>query len=553
MPRVSRAAAAARGYEICVVGSGPAGLAAALALAEAGRRVLLVEAGAAEPAPPPGATLPEAAVHAPAEETHCRALGGTSWMWGGRLMAFSARDFARDGWPLPHADYARWLAPAARFLGGPPDGPPPPPPDAPEIDLDSVEMLATDAPLSAQHAARIAAPGGPDLLTGATVVGLTWQEGPEGRPRCTGLRVAGQGAEPPVEIAAGATVLAAGGIETARLMLAERARRPDLLGHLAALGRHYSGHLTGSIAGLRLAPGVDGGAFGWRPEPQGGFRRRVMRGAPRAPGAQSRPAEAGIFFWLRNRPAADAGHGSGVLSAKHLLARLRGREVRGELTVHAAGAPLPGAAASPARAHLRNLLYDGPFALRMAPGLIRARRNPQRRHLDALVPNRARLYRLCYHAEMRPRPGNRIELAGPVRPDRLPALQIRYAYDEEDIDMVLRAHDRLALCLAPGDLGLYRPEARGAAAAALIRAQASDGYHQTCCFRMGRDAGDSVTDAAGRPHGLDGLYLTGSGLFPGPGAVPPTLSIVALALRLAAELADAAIPAPGRAALDGVS
>tara|TARA_R110002110_G_scaffold413729_1_gene641624 strand:+ start:113550 stop:115145 length:1596 start_codon:yes stop_codon:yes gene_type:complete len=53
---------------------------------------------------------------------------------------------------------------------------------------------------------------------------------------------------------------------------------------------------------------------------------------------------------------------------------------------------------------------------------------------------------------------------------------------------------------------------------------------------MGEDARTSVTDSYGRVHELDNLYVAGPGLFPSSGAVNPTFTIHALALRTADHL-----------------
>ncbi len=50
---------------------------------------------------------------------------------------------------------------------------------------------------------------------------------------------------------------------------------------------------------------------------------------------------------------------------------------------------------------------------------------------------------------------------------------------------------------------------------------------------MGTSASNSVTDSYGRCHELDNLYIAGPGLFPNSGAVNPTFTIHALALRTA--------------------
>ena len=46
-----------------------------------------------------------------------------------------------------------------------------------------------------------------------------------------------------------------------------------------------------------------------------------------------------------------------------------------------------------------------------------------------------------------------------------------------------------------------------------------------------------MTDEAGKVHGISNLYVAGASLFPAESAANPTLTIVALALRLAEHLA----------------
>ena len=63
------------------------------------------------------------------------------------------------------------------------------------------------------------------------------------------------------------------------------------------------------------------------------------------------------------------------------------------------------------------------------------------------------------------------------------------------------------------------------------------GGHMMGTTRMGYNPDTSVTDAQGRVHGVENLYVAGSSLFPAVGAANPTLTIVALSLRLADYLA----------------
>ncbi len=62
------------------------------------------------------------------------------------------------------------------------------------------------------------------------------------------------------------------------------------------------------------------------------------------------------------------------------------------------------------------------------------------------------------------------------------------------------------------------------------------GWHQLGTTRMHADPKHGVVDANARVHGLSNLFIAGGSVFPTGGAAPPTLTIVALALRLAGHL-----------------
>jgi choline dehydrogenase-like flavoprotein len=57
---------------------------------------------------------------------------------------------------------------------------------------------------------------------------------------------------------------------------------------------------------------------------------------------------------------------------------------------------------------------------------------------------------------------------------------------------------------------------------------------------MGTDPASSVVDPACRTHDLENCWIAGSSVFPTGGAMNPTLTIAALALRVA-DAVDAAL------------
>ena len=69
--------------------------------------------------------------------------------------------------------------------------------------------------------------------------------------------------------------------------------------------------------------------------------------------------------------------------------------------------------------------------------------------------------------------------------------------------------------------------------------QPTGGGHIMGTTRMGTSQSNSVVDRDCRVHGYDNLFVAGSSVFPTGGYAQPTLTIVALALRLADTLATA--------------
>jgi choline dehydrogenase-like flavoprotein len=61
-------------------------------------------------------------------------------------------------------------------------------------------------------------------------------------------------------------------------------------------------------------------------------------------------------------------------------------------------------------------------------------------------------------------------------------------------------------------------------------------WHQLGTTRMAEAPGMGVCDPQGRVHGTRSLYMAGASLFPTGGRANPTLTAVALSLRLADHL-----------------
>ena len=82
-------------WEVVVIGAGAVGLVAAVSLARAGVKVLLLETGAAEPgaAQDLNAVSMTGRAHSGALHGRARVVGGTTTLWGGQLTQFVPYDF----------------------------------------------------------------------------------------------------------------------------------------------------------------------------------------------------------------------------------------------------------------------------------------------------------------------------------------------------------------------------------------------------------------------------------------------------------------------------
>jgi choline dehydrogenase-like flavoprotein len=524
--------------DVCVIGAGPVGLALALSCARRGLKVLVVESGGRS-AGPDTAGVFEADIltpqsHVPTKLTLARGLGGASFWWGGRCVPFDDIDFERRDaapdaiWPLSHADIRPWYEPAAQFLGcapacfsrgGPGLG------DDADLTTDSLERWAPVTRLVATYGVEIARQPNLQVATGATATGLTVTDDKVG-----GVVLAGDGGAAGLARAT-RYVVAAGGLETPRLLLIAQSERPSLFGGpQGALGRYYVGHLSGKIADIELASAADVDALDYFVDGGCYARRRLTVSAD----AQRREGLLNAAFWLDNPPFHDPGHHSALLSAVWLAlafeplgARLASPSVRRS---HLGGQR------GVLSHHLANVLSNPAATAIDLARIVQRRYFASLRQPGFLVKNKHRRYALHYHAEQAPNAESRLTLSGARDALGRPRLAVDFRYRESDIRSVLRSHAVLDAALRRADRGRLTYRAPDDELAAQVWAQAEDGVHQTGATRMGDDPRASVVDRDCRTHDLPNLYLAASSVFASSSQANPTLMAVALALRLADKL-----------------
>lgn len=483
--------------DVCIVGAGAAGITLATALAERGRDCTLVESGGFQIETETQHLYDGVSVGTPyaLEASRLRTFGGSSNHWGGQCAmldddVLAPRSWVPDGaWPLRRAElepyYRRALAVldigmAPRF-------------EDLERDIERYPRMLGEhngafapmlwlrsPPTHLGDKFRNAIKLSPRLrcMLHANVTELIANADGTAITELHARTFGGR----TLKFRARDFVLATGGIENARLLLLSDATVRGGIGNAHDLvGRFFSDHPNHPVGRMVVAS----------PAGTAGFQEEYL---------QHRSLHGLSNVWQR-------GLGFVSTSAFRREHRLQG------VALHAM--PLQDDVATTAVGILvRDALGDAPAG-------------------DATRAPRS--YALGVIAEQAPNPASRITLDDSL--DAFGRRRVRVDLrlsdaDRRSIDKTVR---RFGLELARAGAGRMRLEPIDDA-----RRFTLTGHHMGTT-RMADDPRRGVTDRDGRVHGVRNLHVTGSSLFPSGGYVGPTLTIVALALRLADRLASAAV------------
>ncbi len=521
--------------DLAVVGCGAAGLAIAREFAGTGLRVAVIEAGTMRPrrrsqSEYRGRNTGRANFSTATSRFRC--FGGSTSVWGGHCRPLDSLDFeTRDaipwsGWPFDwthlqpyyHRAQSFCQVESVEFQQGPDS----------QLTSDWLEPrvygLSNPVNLGATHQECLASADNVTVYLNANLLEL---ESNSTGTVVTGLRLGRPGAQP-LRVEASCYVLASGGIENARLLLASNRQRPGGLGNQHDLvGRFFTDHPYVSPGYLEPGPGdfppgrcvlqsyeADQRDSDWH----GAWglcthilREEGLNGAclylvPRPKHKTTAP------YWSR-----------GGRAVTHLIEVLQGRDrLDGRLGDDLAA-----------------LLGDLPNVLRTTGNRV------------AGFWNHNQVLGLRLALEATPCPESRVTL-GPTR-DRwsMPRVRVHWRLNQQD----LRGYDRL--------LGVFRSEIARLGLGRVVEhgLRASDGWpagmtggkHHMGTTRMHHDPRQGVVDPDCRVHGMENLYVAGSSVFPTGGYANPTLTIAALTIRLADRLKDRLGARPEREAATGRS
>ena len=498
--------------DVCIVGAGAAGISIARELIGSSLSVSLFESGGLS-AERDTQALYRGETNNPydwaLDESRSRLFGGTTDQWSGWCRALDPADFETrnwipsSGWPfgietlLPHYNRARALCEVSAAERGD---------DPRQLDLDN-EMLITRL-FSLSPPTRFGQTYRDDLAKAANVTtylhanAIAFQTDESGQHIQTieFRTLSGK------SFVASATVfiLATGGVENARLLLASGANRRHAIGNENDLvGRYYMDHLAFFSAVLEQRNTAPSLALYTTP----------FDGRPAAAG----PVSGAITLSDRS------------LRDRELLAAVLRFIVRPAFSTHpdyesssVASARRVAAAASSARSpdrassHFVSALRGFGAVSKVGVKALAHRIRPQSRFVVRCL------------AESAPDPENRVTLSEKRDSLGQRRASVRWKIGSLERRSITALHDSFANESARLGLGALLAITPDYAPSLLTGAS-----HHIGTTRMHDSPRQGVVDANCRVHGMTNLYIAGSSVFPTCGYVNPTLTIIALALRLA--------------------
>lgn len=511
--------------DICVVGSGAAGLALAAELTKSPLSVVVLESGG-EQDEPESQALYDAQIsglrYTGARDGRFRVFGGATTRWGGQALPLTELDFeqrawvSHSGWPIRLATLAPYYSRACRFLRL----------DELDFERDPIQHFrarvpAFDGSVLQYHYAKwsptadlrrversgITAARNLTLILHANATEIRLDED---HRRVVELEARSLRSRR-LRVRARHYVLSCGGLETARLLLANTSQQRSGIGNEHDLvGRFLQDH-----------PGAEIGHVVPRDEHAlqrtfNLFHRRRVKYSVRcsATPALQRDAEilnvSGSVMFL-------AGEQSPYESLRLAYRKLRRRQMDAELARYL------GRCVVHAR-HLARPVFDYWVRRRtFTPG--------------ARFP-------FVVTMEQEPNPQSRVTLSDDVDALGMPKLRVHWQLT----DLTRRTITTFAKCVRE------QFESAGIGTIALFdwvvdgegwSEQLADHYHHIGTTRMHESPRKGVVDANLRLHAVDNLHIASSAAFPTSGHSNPTLTLLALCMRLADRLkAEALRPTP---------
>ncbi|BAY27689.1 GMC oxidoreductase [Calothrix sp. NIES-2100] len=503
--------------DICIVGAGAAGITLAHEFCNQDMKVLLLESG--------GLNYDKSldllnqgevdlATHSSLEENRRRQLGGATIVWGGRCVPFDESDFEYQshipysGWPITKKDLDPYYEVAHTYceMGAynyAADGSKPMIPglNSEDISTEQVYVFSPPTNFGKHYLDILKNTQNINLLLYATCLNIATDE--------TGNQVEYLNVSSlrrnNFMVRAKQYVLATGGLEVTRLLLlSNNVHKQGIGNRFNLLGRYYMGHLNSRIQ-VQFSENKPI-IWDYQRLPNGNYYQHSI--AIR----ENKRKQYGLLnqrFFVERPNFRDPSHQNSILSATY-LAKVWLKQPKFSQDF---------------AAHLKNIVFDPQGMLGFSYKWITKRILSKNKLPSVIVGNKSNLYTLRIDSEQVPNPNSQVTLSDRKDSFGLNQLKVDWRSNELDILSIERSVDIFKQALEKGEIGKV--------VSAPTISPAPQGGHHLGTTRMSSTPQNGVVDENCKVHDLSNLYIASSSVFTTSSYANPTLTVVALAIRLA--------------------
>lgn len=516
-------------YDVCIIGSGLAGLAAFEELKKKKAKVCLLEKenNYLSNISSEDIKITNLNNHFKISDVNVEKFGGNSSIWAGRCQLFDEIDFKNPlnksvNWPIGLKEIDKYYQKASTFLniGNSSkfknkknfklD---------PNLNINCNEIWSSSPEVQKKNIFK-----NKDIKLGYTCVGFIQKN----KKNVSYALFKRSNKDKIIKISAKIFIVACGGLASNKLILNSMNEKKGLkLQSKKLVGKYYMGHLSECIANIQFSSKIKEKIFFGLINESGTYTRRLIKFSKNF---LIKNKLLNIQFYLKNPDISNPTHNDGLLSLIYLVLKI----------------PI-----------INNL-----FAPKTIIKKIKNRKNEKiLKHIYNLVKNpKSIIYGLCnlfyskfikrekyptrflfkpiydfnglqFLAEQKPNLSCEIFLLKKKDSLDLRKAVVDFNWSKKEINSIIKSHLLLDDILKKKNLGKLVFNVPKKKLFSFIKKNCIDGAHQIGGLRMGTNYKNGVTDKYGKLFGLKNVFISSTALFPTGGASTPTFMLISLVFR----------------------
>ena len=509
--------------DVCIVGAGAAGITLANELCDQGMEVILLESGGMKfekDTQDLNKGDVDLTVHGPLEEYRRRRFGGATTAWGGRCVPFDEVDFEPrayvpySGWPItkrdldPYYTRAHVYCDIGAYTYQIKDVIPNPACqksiipnfESEDISVDKLYLFSPPTNFGKKYLDKFKSSINIKTFIYANCLKIvTVQEG----NNVSHLKVASL-RKNDFSVYAKQYILAMGGLEVTRLLLLSNDVHSKGIGNqYDLLGRFYMCHISHNVEVEFTSTDI---IWDYEKTSEGAYCQRAITIKP---DKQLDDKLLNQRAFIERPNISNPEHENGVFSATYLAKGLLKKETAYHHLFK----------------HIKNIVFDFNNVVDFSDKWIKHRIISEIKLPSVLLKSDANIYSIRIDSEQAPNPDSRVNLSDKIDLFGLNRLKVDWQHTELDVQSLIKSSQLIGQALNKCGVGQMRVWQN------LIPRPLAG--HHIGTTRMACTPYRGVVDDNCKVYGLNNLYIASSSVFATSSYANPTLTIVAIAIRLA--------------------